>query len=138
MLPIFLEFLVTKWTLAAAWLVLLAMIFIHESRKSGKSVSPQQLSDLVNKQDGIVVDLRDANEFRLGHIVGAINIPFRDLEKRSAELNEQKNKPVIVVCKIGQNAGSASKQLKAQGFETVFKLAGGISEWSAANLPLVK
>lgn len=138
MFPIFLEFLVAKWTLAAAWMVLLYMILLHESRKAGKSVTPQQLSDLVNKQEGVVVDLRDANEFRQGHIVGSINIPFRDFGKRTAELSEKKTKPVIVVCKIGQSAGSATKQLKAEGFESVYKLAGGISEWTAANLPLVK
>jgi rhodanese-related sulfurtransferase len=138
MFPIFLEFLVEKWILVAAWMTLLYMILLHESRKAGKSVTPQQLSDMVNKQDGIVLDIRDNNEFRQGHIVGAVNIPFRDLEKRMQELAEQKNKPVIVVCKIGQTASSATKQLKSNGFDAVFKLSGGLSEWTAANLPLVK
>jgi rhodanese-related sulfurtransferase len=101
-------------------------------------VTPQQLSDLVNKQEGTVLDVRDHNEFRKGHIIGAVNIPFNDLEKRITELADKKNKPVIVVCKIGQTASSAGKQLTAQGFESVYKLAGGISEWTAANLPLVK
>lgn len=138
MLAIFLEFLVEKWTLAAAWMVLLYMILLHESRKAGKSVTPQQLTDFVNKQDGLVLDIRDQNEFRQGHIVGSVNIPYRELEKRLDELSGQKSKPVIVVCKIGQTASSATKQLKAQGFESVYKLAGGLAEWTALSLPLVK
>jgi rhodanese-related sulfurtransferase len=138
MLQIFLEFLVVKWYLAAAWVTVLYLLLLHNSRLSGKSVTTQQLSDLVNKEDGIVLDVRDNNEFRQGHIVGSVNIPLRDLEKRMAELNEKKNKPVIVVCKMGQIASSAGKQLKAKEFESVYRLAGGISEWTAANLPLVK
>jgi rhodanese-related sulfurtransferase len=137
-MAIFLEFVVKNWILVAAWMTLLYMLLWHESRKAGKSILPQELSALVNKQDGIVVDVRDHNEFREGHIAGSVNIPFRDLEKRMVELNDKKDKPVIVVCKIGQTAGSASKLLKANGFTQVVKLGGGLSEWTAATLPLVK
>lgn len=138
MLAIFLEFLVEKWYLAAAWTTLLYLILLHESRKAGKAVTPQQLSDLVNKQEGVVLDVRDHNEFRQGHIAGSVNIPLRDLDKRMTELNDSKNKPLIVVCKIGQTATGASKQLKAQGFTAVYRLGGGLSEWTAASLPVVK
>jgi len=134
----FFEFIIEQWILAAAWMTLLMLLLQHESRKSGKAVSPQQLSDLINKQDGVVVDVRDASEFRQGHIVDAVNIPLRDVQKRCVELKDHKEKPVIVVCKVGQHASSASKQFKAEGFESVYKLTGGISEWTASSLPLVK
>ena len=138
MLTLFLTFLAQKWMLAALWVTLLYMILFYENRQSGKAVSPQELSQMVNKQDGIVLDVRDQSEFRQGHITGAINMPLRDLEKRLDELDAHKDKPIIIVCKVGQSAGSASKQLKAKGFTGVFKLGGGISEWTASNLPLVK
>lgn len=137
-MDLFFEFLVKNWILAAAWLTLVYLLLMHESRKAGKSILPQQLSLLVNKEEGLVLDVRDNNEFKQGHIVGSVNIPYRDVEKRMAELNSHKDKPVIVVCKIGQTASSASKQLKQAGFTQVYKLAGGISEWTAANLPLGK
>lgn len=134
----FLEFLAQEWMLAGAWCVMVLMLFYHEMRKGGQSISPQQLSDLVNRQGAVVVDIRDATEFRKGHITESKNIPFKDLAKRSNELQGFKDKPVIIVCKIGQHAGAASKQLKAEGFTQVYKLAGGLSEWTASNLPLVK
>lgn len=124
--------------LAVAWVVVFTLLMFHESRKSGKAVSPQQLSDLVNNQDALVVDLRDHSEYASGHITGAVNVPYHELIKRSVEFKDHKEKPVILVCKMGQHSTPASKQLKAAGFTEVFKLGGGLSEWTAANLPLVK
>ncbi|CAA0078391.1 putative protein YibN [BD1-7 clade bacterium] len=132
------EFLSQQWMLAGAWLMLALMLFYHESRKAGPTVSNQELSDMVNREDGVVLDVRDGGEFKNGHITSSVNIPLKDLEKRSVELNRYKDKPVIVVCKFGQTATGATKTLRAEGFEKVFKLRGGITEWSAANLPLVK
>lgn len=138
MLSMFIEFLSQQWALAIAWIVVLALLLFNESRKSGKSVSPQQLTDMLNKQDGLVVDVREHGEFGHGHIVGAVNIPFHEMTKRSVEIKSHKEKPVILVCKIGQNSTTVSKQLKAEGFTQVYKLSGGLSEWTASNLPLVK
>ena len=134
----FIEFLIEHWTLAAAWMVLLFMILRHENSKSGQSISSQQLSNFVNNEGGVVVDVRESSEFKQGHIVNAINIPYRDLEKRLTELSEYKQKPVIVVCKIGQHSGAASKMLKANEFEDVYKLLGGLSDWTSNSMPLVK
>lgn len=134
----FIEFLTQQWPLAGAWLVLLFLLFFHESRKGGKAVGPQRLTGLVNREEGLVLDIRDGNEFRKGHITGAVNIPFKDLAGRVSEIDSHRDKPVIVVCKHGQSAGAAGKILKANGFEQVYKLTGGLSEWTAASLPLVK
>ena len=120
------------------WLFVLFLLLKHESRKSGAPATPQELSNLVNKHEGVVVDIRDAKEFRSGHITDAINIPYADLSNKMSELNAYKDKPVIVVCKMGQTAGTASKQLKEAGFTQVYKLTGGMGEWSASSLPVVK
>jgi rhodanese-related sulfurtransferase len=48
-----------------------------------------------------------------------------------------RDKPVILVCNMGQQAGCASKQLKAAGFSKVYKMAGGMMEWSNLQLPTV-
>ena len=138
MFALFLEFLSQQWWWGVIWAGLFALLFWYESRKSGKTVSPQELSNLVNRQEGVVVDIRDHAEYSRGHIPGALNIPTAELEKRHVELNNHKQKPVSVVCNLGQFAGAATKQLKAAGFSDVYKLGGGISEWTASQLPLVK
>jgi|SRR5690554_2802399 len=134
----FVEFLMQQWMLVGALAAVALVLFYYEASKGGKSVSPQQLSQLVNKQDGVVLDIRDSSDFRKGHITDSHHIPFKDLAQRYSELNAYKEKPIIIICKMGQTAGSASKQLKALGFTEVYKLGGGLSEWTSNNLPLVK
>lgn len=137
-MELFLEFLGEQWILASAVAVMIMLLLQHESRKGGQSVTPQQLSDLINKEEGMVLDIRDSKDFKDGHIVNAKNITVAGLEKHMSELNSHKQKPIIVVCKMGQTATGITKRLKAEGFESVYKLSGGIMEWKASNFPLVK
>lgn len=136
-MALFIEFLSTQWILVAALIVCLSLLFRHESKKGGPTLSSQQLVGLVNKEQAIVVDLRDSKEFQQGHIVDAINIPHAKLADRMAELDAYKAKPVVLVCKIGQHSGAAGKQLAAAGYEQVSRLSGGMSEWQNSQLPLV-
>ena len=132
------EFLAEQYILVGAGLFTLFLLMKHENRKAGAPVTSQMLSDLVNKHEGVVLDIRDGKEFRSGHITGSVHLAYTEFDKRLSELNAYKDQPVIVVCKMGQTAGAATKRLKAEGFTQVYKLTGGIGEWSASNLPLVK
>ena len=136
-MALILEFLTQQWILVAGLLALVAMLFLHESRKSGPSLSPQQAINIVNTEDGIFLDLRDAAEFKKSHIVGAINIPFSKLTARTAELTKYKDKPIVLVCKMGQQSGTAGKQLKAEQYGQVYKMTGGMMEWGNLQLPTV-
>jgi rhodanese-related sulfurtransferase len=135
---IYLEFLSQQWILVSALAVCIALLILHESRRGGKTVTPQQLVALVNGQQAAVVDLRDAPEFRKGHIVDAINMPYGKVDARWSELESLAERPVILVCKMGQFSSAVGKRLLAKGFKQVYRLGGGISEWQAAQLPLVK
>jgi len=137
-MAMFLDFLAQQWQLASALLVCVLMLMFHESRRGGKTITPHQLTALVNGQQAAVVDLRDPAEFRKGHIIGAINIPSTKVTDRMAELEALREKPLILVCKIGQNASAVGKQLAEKGFAHVYRLGGGISEWQGSQLPLVK
>jgi rhodanese-related sulfurtransferase len=133
-----LEFIAQQWMLTSALAVLLVLLAMHESRKGAKSVTPQELSNLVNKKDGVLIDLRDKAEYNAGHIVDSIHISAAQFASHLSELGKYKNRPVVLICKFGQHAGSVSKQMKAAGFEEVYKLGGGIAEWQNSQLPLVK
>lgn len=137
-MELFLEFVTQQWTLVAALVAVVIMLIFHESRKSGPSVSPQQAINLVNGENGVFLDLRDAAEYKGGHIVEALNIPATKVESRLGELEKHKSSPIILVCKMGQQAGAAGKQLRANGFERVYKMSGGMMEWSNLQLPTVK
>jgi rhodanese-related sulfurtransferase len=132
------EFLAEQYILVGAGLLVIFLLLKHENNKAGTSATPQMLSDLVNKQGGIVLDIREGKEFRAGHITDSIHMTFNELDKRITEISAHKDKPVIVVCKMGQTSGAATKRLKEEGFTQVYKLSGGIGEWTASSFPLVK
>lgn len=136
-MALFLEFAAQQWVLIAALLVVVVMLVAHETRKAGPALSPQEAINLVNRDGGVFVDLRDAGAYKKGHIADSVHIPLSKLGERHGELESYRDKPVILVCNIGQQAGSASKQLRAAGFEKPFKMAGGMTEWSNLQLPTV-
>ncbi|HQV23238.1 MAG: rhodanese-like domain-containing protein [Moraxellaceae bacterium] len=133
----FVEFIVNNYVLASAFVGLLIAFFIVESKRGGQNISPQSLSNLINKQKALVIDLRDPTEFKKGHITGSHNIPYAKLNDKNNHF--PKDRPIVFVCNLGQVAGTAAKTLKTEhGINDVFKLEGGISNWKALSLPLVK
>ncbi len=134
----FFEFIGNHPYLVGTFLVLLLLFIRNESRRGGQSVSPQQLVDMVNRDNAVVVDVRERKEFQAGHIAGAVNIPQNALEGRLAELDKYQDRPIVVACKMGQNAGAAGTLLRKRGFKNVSRLAGGMGEWRNQNLPVVR
>jgi rhodanese-related sulfurtransferase len=100
------------------------------------SLSPAQATLLMNREDALVLDVRETGEWSSGHITGARHITLAQLEKRLSELDKFKETPIIVVCATGNRSSSACGQLKKSGFGKVYSLGGGISSWIEANLPL--
>ncbi|HZN87095.1 MAG TPA: rhodanese-like domain-containing protein [Burkholderiales bacterium] len=104
----------------------------------GPWVSTLQATQMINRQDALLLDVRDAAEYAKGHILGAKNVPVADLERRAAEFDKHRAKPVIVHCDTGNRATRAAGVLKARGFSSVFNLAGGFGAWQQAGLPVEK
>ena len=134
----FLEFAVNNWMLVTALLALFALLAWDSSHKAGPKVSTHEATRLINQNNAIVLDIREKADFKAGHVVDSINIPNAQVTNRIEELGKHKSDPIIVVCKTGQTASAASKALKDNGFEQVYRLGGGIMEWTNNNLPLVK
>lgn len=132
------EFASQHYLLVSTFSLLLAYFFTLESRRSGKPVTPQQATNLVNREEGIIVDVRDADEFRQGHIAGSLNIPASEIADRIGELEKYRDKPLILTCKGGPSAAAAGKALKAKGFTDLKRLQGGIQGWRDEKLPVVK
>ena len=105
---------------------------------SQKSVSPNQVTQLINREDALVLDVREAGEYSAGHLTDSRNIPLAQLVDRASELDRFKTVPVIVVCQTGARSGGAVKQLEKLDFANVHDLAGGVNAWREAGLPLKK
>ncbi|OUS33696.1 sulfurtransferase ['Osedax' symbiont bacterium Rs2_46_30_T18] len=132
------EFITNNYLLVIAFLLALGMLLWTESRKAGASVSSTEAVQLMNKEDAILLDIRSKKEWETGSITNSTHIPLVDLDKRLTELEKYKSRNLIVVCNMGQSSGTACKKLMAAGFEKVVRLKGGIAEWKAQNLPIVK
>jgi rhodanese-related sulfurtransferase len=104
----------------------------------GPWVTTLEATQLMNRSEALVIDVRDAAEFARGHILGARSFPLADLGRRAAELEKHKAKPLIVYCGDGNKAGGALALLRAQGFEKLNNLSGGFAAWQQAGLPTEK
>ena len=131
------QFMAEQWVLIAALATTLTMLALHESRKAGPALSISEAVQLVNSEGGVFLDIREVQDFTRGHITAALNIPAGSLANRIGELEKFREKPIVVVCKMGQSAGPATKTLRSQGFSRAQKLSGGMMEWDAQKLPVV-
>jgi rhodanese-related sulfurtransferase len=134
----FFSFLGDHPILVGTFLLLLFLFFRNERTRAGATVGTQELVRLVNKENAVVLDVRERNEFMEGHIVDALNIPYASLESRLDEISQHKETPIVIACKMGQHSGAAGTLLQKNGFTNVARLTGGYAEWRAQNLPVVK
>ncbi len=104
----------------------------------GAGIGTLEATQMINREDALLLDVREPEEFAQGHIVNARNLPLAQLESRLREIEKAKHKPVIVHCASGNRASNAASALRAKGFEKVYTLSGGIDAWRQAGLPLEK
>ena len=114
------------------------LVFSELRRKASGmvSVDPSDAVGLINN-DGVVIDLRNAEAFARGHIVNAKNIPYDQFDAQSDKLGRWKSKPVLAVCEAGITSNKAVDALRKSGFESIYGLKGGMSAWGQAGLPVV-
>lgn len=93
---------------------------------------------LMSRKQVLVLDVREPDEFKQGHLQGARNIPLSQLATRVAELEKFKNKPVLLVCERGNRTRAAVKVLREKQFSALHQLKGGMQAWIEAKMPLGK
>jgi rhodanese-related sulfurtransferase len=108
----------------------------------GPWVTPAQATHLINREDALVIDVRDPGEYGAGHILGAKNVPLARIDEGLSEpireLAKRKEKPMIVYDDGGERSGKAAAALKKQGCSRVVNLSGGLRAWQQAGLPVEK
>jgi rhodanese-related sulfurtransferase len=134
----FSQFITNHWQLWLLFIVILFLTFLNElftQKKKAKELSPQAAVDLINNEDAVIIDLRDKEVFKKGHIINAINARNDDFEQQ--KMDKFKDKPLILVCERGLQSPALATKISAQGFQP-HVLSGGVVAWQAADLPLVK
>jgi rhodanese-related sulfurtransferase len=138
----FIEFVGNHPILSIAWVGLFFAVMFSLVKKMTspiKALSPQLITQKINRQEGVVVDIRNKGEFEKGHIAGSVHLALDNIQKKEfASLEKSKNKPIIVVCNAGMSASGAATTLFKNGFADVCILQGGMNTWLGANLPVTK
>lgn len=103
-----------------------------------EAVTPAALSERLGAGDPpvVVLDVRTAAEFAAGHVPGAVNIAYDQLEARIAEIDAARDTDIVVYCRSGRRAGIAIDVLEKAGFKNLSQLEGDFPAWSAAGLPV--
>lgn len=135
------EFVVNHWVLVLLFIVILGALIwtvVAGVVQGGIQVSPIQVTQLINRENAVVIDIRDQAEFSTGHILNAVNLSLKELQEGTRDFKKFRNRPVIISCRTGANAGKAAAILKKAGVEQVYRLKGGIAAWQNEKLPLAK
>lgn len=114
----------------------LLLPMLRDARDGATQVTPAQAVMLMNRQNAVLVDVRDANEFAAERIETAKNIPAAELASRVKEIEKFKSRPVILACASGSRSGRSVAVLRKAGFEQVFNLGGGLKAWKDAGQPI--
>ncbi len=101
------------------------------------TISPDDLYE--QRQSGpapLILDVRTPEEFRLGHIPGALNIPYTEIASRIGEV--QQSHAVVLYCMLGPRARLGERTLLDAGVDNVLHLDGGLYAWQQAGFAVEK
>lgn len=126
------------WAISALISGVALLVMTVRTKTSGPRLTPAQATQLINREDAQVIDVREQPEWAKGRIAGSRHVPVGQLDQRIGDLEKFKERPLIVVCASGMRSASACSTLRKAGFEKVFALDGGIGAWEQAGLPLTK
>jgi glyoxylase-like metal-dependent hydrolase (beta-lactamase superfamily II)/rhodanese-related sulfurtransferase len=98
------------------------------------AVAEVDVATLVTDGDALTLDVREPHEYAAGHIAGALLIPQAELATRQGELPS--GRPIRTICRTGSRSYHAAQFLRQRGYEDVASVAGGITAWRRAGLPL--
>ncbi len=85
---------------------------------------------LKQNQGAIIIDVRSSQEYLEGHLTGAINIPYYEINRNVYNIIKNRNKEIVVYCQEGVRSKQAFKILRKLKYEKVFNLYGGIENWN--------
>jgi rhodanese-related sulfurtransferase len=103
------------------------------SRPSVAEVTPQQAHSR-QASGAVIVDVREPDEWRAGHIPGAVHIPLGQLGRQLHRLDRESD--LIMVCRSGNRSAAATQALSQAGYSRVSNLAGGMIAWGRHRLPV--
>jgi len=135
------QFIQSNWPLILVLIISGGMLLwqlVGRRFSSVREVGALNATQLINRQNAVMLDLRDRKEYDGGHVPNALHIPLSELASRGGELSKFTTRPLVAYCDRGNKSRSAGSALSKLGFAEVYTLRGGVRAWSDAGLPLAK
>jgi sulfur-carrier protein adenylyltransferase/sulfurtransferase len=108
---------------------------LEQVRGEIDEIDPARARDLLSEDEVALVDVREQGEWDEGHIPGAVHIPRSFLESRIERAAPDRSRPVLLYCGSGNRSAFAAKTLEELGYESVYSLAGGFTDWKRNGFP---
>ena len=105
-----------------------------DPREPFTRITVQEAKEMMERGDVQVIDVREPNEYREGHVPGAKLMPVNSVLTRIQELNHDQD--IIFVCAVGQRSALACEMAAAMGLERLYNMEGGTQTWVEAGLPV--
>ena len=107
-----------------AFLVILTVWLINPVLAgSGNPEAARQAWPMI-EQGALLIDVRTTEEFEQGHVEGALNIPYQEIDKLMSAIGTDKTRPVVVYCRSGNRSGKAKVVLETKGYTNIFNATG--------------
>ncbi|MEP7182836.1 MAG: rhodanese-like domain-containing protein [Betaproteobacteria bacterium] len=135
------NFIQTNWLLLLVMFASGAMLLwpmIQRRYGPAKDVGTLNAIQLINRQNALVLDVRETAEYDGGHLPNAVHIPLSQLASRGGELAKHTARPVVACCATGNRSRMAVNALAKLGFTEIYNLQGGYRGWKDAGLPTEK
>jgi rhodanese-related sulfurtransferase len=102
---------------------------VLEAKQRIREITPSEVREMVASGEPIaIIDVREPNEWNLGHLPGAVHLPRGTIETKGEALIPR-DRAVVLYCGGGSRSALAADTLQQMGYERVSSLAGGFREW---------
>lgn len=116
-----------EYLLLALVIIIVVSVFRYfRQRTYFKTLTDEQFREGYRKAQ--LIDVREPQEFKNGHILGARNIPVTQMKQRLIEI--RKDKPVYLYCQGGARSARAAQLLNKKGYQEIYQLKGGFKKWT--------
>jgi rhodanese-related sulfurtransferase len=132
------KFMTTHWELCLAFIVILLYWLTSEiiEFRSTVGINAAHLVHLMNRETTAIIDIRDADSFNKGHIIGATSFPEKTIFDNINQLKKHQSKYTVLIDTNGSVSNKIINKFIAQGFEKAHYLKGGLQAWRNEKLPL--
>jgi len=136
------EFIGNHAALVALFVVLLVALLVLQIKSlfsATLELTPGGLTDLINRDNPLLIDLSAIADFEKMHVPGARHVAMSQFDPEGKDLAKARELPIVLIDRDGRgNAAAGAQRLVKAGFVKVHTLAGGTLAWRAAQLPVAK